>query len=142
MGEIRAKLKQAPVELKSGLMKRVLEHAMQRLLLRMISEAPISKHGVKSKRYASRTHAPGYLKRSIGMVSGGTDYPTVWVRPRIGKDGYDAWYWFLPMMIHKVGNRSTNKKTDYVRRAWSATKTQVEAEIEASINKELIRIIS
>lgn len=147
MEELRASLKQAPQELKAGLLLRILNNAMQRVEFKMISETPMSKTGVKSKRYVSRSHAPGYLKRSIGRLTGGKDYPTVWVKPRRQIGGFDAWYSHLPMMFHKTrkslpNNKKsmTERKTDFVRLAWNATKKAVESEVQTEVEAELKRI--
>jgi hypothetical protein len=143
MAELRKVLKDAPDKLKAGLMRKIFERALTRTVVRMMMEAPQSKSGVKDKRYASRTHTAGNLKRSIGIVVGtGTEYPTVWAKPRRGVDGHDAWYSHFPMMFHEAfGRFTTKKKTDYVRKAWNATKASVEQQIQSNLEIELKQLL-
>lgn len=142
LNELKSQLNGLSDTLRKRVIIRSLVRSAKPLEKRMKDLAPVSKKGAQSKQYASRRHPPGYLKSSIGIVIGkGTDYPTLWVRPRVKIMGYDAWYKHFPMAGTK--NIPKSSTTPFVDMAWGEMGAQVQSslmndltrDIQAEINK-------
>lgn len=123
--------------------KPILESIGNDMVRAMRAEAPVSKYGVKSKAYESRTHAPGTLRRSIGKKVGGDSIPTVWVSPRrYERRSADAWYSHIVLGGHTYKTElgtSRTKPNPFVREAYDKSKSSIETKavrmVEARIKK-------
>jgi len=104
----------------------IAKHALP-VKKKMKVEVPVSKAGMTSKRYPKRSHPPGYLKASIGIIRSrrGGKYPTVWIKPR-HKGSWDPWYEHF--VVGGYWKRDT--PDPFVDRTWIATKSGVKSGIK------------
>ena len=105
----------------------------------MRGETPVSKRGVRSKKYASRTHEPGNLRRSIGKKLGGGEIPTVWVSLNRRK-GYDAWYEHMVVGGKEYGGTKT-PPNPIVRRTWDTMRPWIESTLKTRIGNKLKALV-
>jgi HK97 gp10 family phage protein len=106
---------------------RALENKMKEL-------APKSKYGSQGNRLESRNHPAGYLKASIGtIVSKGTNFPTIWVKPRF-KGKWDPWYAHFPMAGTKKMKVAPNP---FVDKAWEEAGEGVKAGLLSDLEKQI-----
>ena len=108
-----------------------------KIVSEMRSEAPQSKRGVTDKRYPSRTHPAGTLRKSIGKAIGGDDIPTMWVSPRRKeKKGADAWYSHLVIGGKEYGG-SRSAPNPFVRRTFDKMEPWIRKQLEAKTMSKL-----
>lgn len=98
--------------------------------------------GDKSYRdYLGNLHMPGHLKKSHGIVNGGTDeYPSIYVGPRYGKKyKYDGFYFkFLIEGTDRAVASQIKKPLDnWIEAGARATENQVIDSIEDQIGYAL-----
>lgn len=89
--------------------------------------APIGKRKTSSRKYESRVHMPGTLRRAIKFKTSKRYGKTWYVVPERGKSKrFDAWY------AHYVGfgTKSGQRANPFMDRAWSATKERILSGIE------------
>lgn len=126
--------------------KPILSALGNELVRAMQGEAPVSKYGVKSKAYASRTHAPGTLRRSIGKKIGGEEIPVVWVSPRrYEKKNADAWYSHIVLGGHDYkteAGTSRTKPQPFVRQAWDKSRSTIESKAQRAIESQLKKLLA
>lgn len=106
-----------------------------KIVAEMQAQTPVSKAGVLSKMYASRTHAPGNLRKSIGKKLGGEQIPTMWISLN-RKKAYDAWYQHIVVGGHEYGG-TTIPPNPIVRRTWDKMMPWVESQLKARISNKL-----
>jgi hypothetical protein len=118
--------------------RRVFMNALKKnaapLVEKMKELCPVSEHGVNGERLESRNHPAGYLKASIGIVVGtGSQYPTVWVRPRF-KSVWDPWYEHFPMGGTKVMEKAP---VPFVDMAWDEMGAMVQRSLEENLINDI-----
>lgn len=101
---------------------------------------PVGKKAVVSKKYASRSHLPGNLKRSLGIIRGkNKKYPTVFAGVRskniFGRGGrYDGWY------AHMIEYGTVKQPPQpFMRPAWAMWKGKTESMIGKAFGKQITR---
>lgn len=126
--KIKRQFNRLSIDAQDKVLRQVMRRQAKPVMDRMKSLVPVSETGGVSQKYTSRQHAPGYLKKTIGIVvSRKGKPPIVWIGPRFTRK-FDPWYAHLPQMVHKVGRGGkTTKRTEFVTDAWNQTKAQVMA---------------
>jgi HK97 gp10 family phage protein len=117
----------------------ILADGAQPTLQAMISKAPKSEHGSTGNKLASRNHAPGTLKRSIGIVrsKGIGAFPTIWVKP-IKTWGKDPDGWYAHFVEFGPPGYPGYEAHPFVRPAVDSTIGQVESSIIRLITEEVV----
>lgn len=89
----------------------------------------------KSRQYASRNHARGTLRDSIGKKVGGKDIPVVWVSLN-RKANRDAWYQHMVVGGHSFGNVSV-RENPIVKKTWDAVGGIVEGQLRMKLANKI-----
>jgi len=108
--------------------------------------APVGTKEVISRQYASRTHKPGNLKRSIGVVRGKSKkYPSVYAGPKSrnvfgkGASSYDGWYAHMIEFGHAGRDGKPIPPKPFMRPAWDIWKGRTMDLVALGYTKQLIR---
>ena len=114
-----------------------LRWAGKYLSAEMKKQTPVSKYGVRSKKYQRRTHPSGTLRKSIGYQVGGADIPVVWVSLRRKNNaGMDAWYSHLVVGGHEHGS-ITVKPNPIVRRTMDEALPHLQGKMQKMMENKM-----
>jgi hypothetical protein len=105
------------------------------LVTSMRNLTPVSKAGVKSGKYSSRSHARGNLKASIGKKMGGDQIPVVWVNLNRVKSK-DAWYDHIVVGGHEYGGTMV-RPNPIVRKTWDSMEPVVKIRLKDGLQMKL-----
>jgi len=105
------------------------------LVTSMRNLTPVSKKGVRSGRYSSRSHTPGNLRESIGKKMGGDQIPVVWVNFNRVRSK-DAWYDHIVIGGHEYGGTRV-RPNPIVRKTWDAMEPVVKMRLKNGLQMKL-----
>lgn len=110
-----------------------------RLVREVQAATPVSRYGATSKKYPSRSHPAGAMRKSVGKKIGGDDYPTMWISHN-RRGAVDTYYSRMVIGGHEVGNSRT-KPNPIIRNTFDKMQPWIESECRKRAGDKLKAMI-